>query len=62
MNKHGFAHLDIKRENIVLDPLREDTVNLLFLPLGQGRQEEVGEPSVLDEAIQVSSTAAAAIR
>ena len=59
LNKHGFAHLDIKRENIVLEPLHEDVTNLLFLPLGQAAVS--GEEwDKIAEAIQVSSTAATA--
>jgi serine/threonine protein kinase len=39
LNKHGFAHLDIKRENIVLEPIDNDsdgdTFKRLFSPLSQ---------------------------
>jgi serine/threonine protein kinase len=40
LNKHGFAHLDIKRENIVLEPIDNDssdavTFERLFSPLSQ---------------------------
>ena len=61
MNKHGFAHLDIKRENIVLEPLDDDAITRLFLPLGQPSQ--ASDPSAFDEIsgrIQVRSSAAAA--
>lgn len=37
LNKHGFAHLDIKRENVVLEPINEateeHTFEQLFAPL-----------------------------
>jgi serine/threonine protein kinase len=62
LNKHGFAHLDIKRENIVLEPLHEDVTNLLFFPvLPLGQAAVLGaEYDKIAEAIQVSSTAATA--
>ena len=62
LNKHGFAHLDIKRENIVLEPLHEDVTNLLFfpvLPLGQAAVSGAEYDKIV-EAIQVSSAAATA--
>jgi hypothetical protein len=58
LNKHGFAHLDIKRENIVLEPIDENddsTFNSLFSPLPPSNQ------AALDN-IRVRSAAAASLR
>jgi hypothetical protein len=47
LNKHGFAHLDIKRENIVLEPTNEAAddraFEQLFSPL-QCMNHAAGQP------------------
>jgi serine/threonine protein kinase len=58
LNKHGFAHLDIKRENIVLEPIDHNdelTFNSLFLPLSSANQAvECGNPSANFDNIRVN--------
>jgi serine/threonine protein kinase len=60
LNKHGFAHLDIKNENIVIEPLPDEAIDRLFLPLGQvvasgcSDYDDIG----LAQRLQVTFTAA----
>ncbi len=60
LNKHGFAHLDIKSENIVLEPLPDDVIDRLFVPLGQAATSDCSDHDEigLAQRIQVRFTAA----
>jgi serine/threonine protein kinase len=64
LNKHGFAHLDIKSENIVLEPLPDDAIDRLFLPLGQAAASDCSDydEMSLAQRIQVRFTAATFVR
>ncbi len=64
LNKHGFAHLDIKRENIVLDHANTDTEQLalqqLFSPLSCPPPASASSPHCVDlDKIRVRSAAPA---
>lgn len=58
LNKHGFAHLDIKRENIVLEPINEatdeHTFEQLFAPLQCTNQAAGSSHAAVDIRVSFS--------